>query len=109
VSAIDRPLSAVQAELLGAIGSREGRELLADILAPTVTTAVRQALDAREAPALPVQEAAKRLGLSVPTIWRRVRAGELQTIRVGRSVRVVLPAPSTAVEVRALARAARRR
>jgi excisionase family DNA binding protein len=39
---------------------------------------------------LRVREAAEALGCSVPTVRRKIRAGELPSLRVGRSVRVDL-------------------
>jgi excisionase family DNA binding protein len=55
-----------------------------------LTTAVR-AIEARLPPPLvSVQVAAKTLGCSIPTIRRKVAAGELAYIRIGRTVRVDL-------------------
>lgn len=60
--------------------------------------------------AVSVQEAAGRLGVSVSTLRRRIRAGDITPLRIGRSVRVdlaTLKSPE-ASEVARLAEAARR-
>jgi excisionase family DNA binding protein len=56
-----------------------------------------------------LQDAASRLGVSLSTIRRKVAAGEIPSIRVGRSVRLDLGAlrPLDVDEVAQLARAAR--
>lgn len=55
-------------------------------------------------------EAAVRLGVSLSTVRRRIRAGEVPVTRIGRSVRVDLGAlrPADDAEVVRLAEAARR-
>ena len=52
-------------------------------------------------PLVPVPEAAARLGLSVATVRRRLKDGELRAVRVGRAVRVDLSqvAPPSEEEV----------
>jgi excisionase family DNA binding protein len=37
---------------------------------------------------LKVPQVAKKLGVSVPTVWRLVGSGELDSIKVGRSRRI---------------------
>lgn len=37
---------------------------------------------------LKVPVVAKRLGVSIPTVWRLVGSGELESIKVGRSRRI---------------------
>ncbi len=61
-----------------------------------------------------VSEAARRLGLSTPTIRRRIKAGELATVRIGARVLVDLSAITThpdedVPELAQLARQGRRR
>ena len=46
----------------------------------------------RSAAPVTMREAARRLGVSLRTVERRVRAGELQAKRTGRAVRVIRPA-----------------
>jgi excisionase family DNA binding protein len=55
-------------------------------------------------------EAAARLGVSISTLRRRIRAGDVPVTRIGRSVRVDLGAlrPADQAEVVRLAEAARR-
>ena len=69
------------------------------------------AIAARLPPALTsVSEAARRLGLSTPTVRRRIKSGELPTVRIGARVLVDLSAITTTTpdDVAALAHAARR-
>jgi excisionase family DNA binding protein len=56
-----------------------------------------------------VQQAAAALRCSVPTIRRKVKAGEIPSMRIGRSVRIDLSKlrALTGAEVRDLARRAR--
>jgi excisionase family DNA binding protein len=60
-------------------------------------------------PLVNVQQAAAMLECSVPTIRRKVKAGEIPSVRVGRAVRVDLSKLQalTGAEVRDLARRAR--
>lgn len=60
-------------------------------------------------PLASVQQAAAMLGCSVPTIRRKVKAGEIPSVRVGRAVRVDLSKlrALTGAGVRDLARRAR--
>jgi excisionase family DNA binding protein len=55
-------------------------------------------------------EAATRLGVSLSTLRRRIRSGEVPVTRIGRSIRVDLGAlrPADQAEVTRLAEAARR-
>lgn len=57
-----------------------------------------------------VPEAARFLGVSVSTLRRRIRSGEVNVIRVGRSIRIDLAAlrPADEADVVRLADAARR-
>ncbi len=57
-----------------------------------------------------VSEAARRLGLSIPTVRRRIKAGELATVRIGARVLVDLSAitPVRGEDVARLAELARR-
>jgi excisionase family DNA binding protein len=57
-----------------------------------------------------VADAAKVLGVSISTLRRRIRAGDVPVTRIGRSVRVDLGAlrPADQAEVVRLAEAARR-
>jgi excisionase family DNA binding protein len=45
----------------------------------------------RAAEPLTMREAAKRLGVSLRTVERRVAAGEFRVVRTGRAVRVFIP------------------
>ncbi|HEX9048981.1 MAG TPA: helix-turn-helix domain-containing protein [Anaeromyxobacter sp.] len=58
---------------------------------------------------VPIDEAARILGVSVSTVRRQVRSGAIPSRRIGRSVRVDLAAlrPLEAEEVERLAREAR--
>lgn len=60
-------------------------------------------------PLASVQQAAEVLGCSVPTIRRKVKAGEIPSVRVGRAIRVDLSKlrALTGAEIRDLARRAR--
>jgi len=49
--------------------------------------------------ALEVRDAARRLGVSERTIWRRIRAGRLPVERAGRRILVLVPARWAAREV----------
>ncbi len=57
-----------------------------------------------------VSEAARRLGLSIPTVRRRIKAGELPTVKIGARVLVDLSAIKPVVEedIAVLAEQARR-
>ncbi len=78
-------------------------------LVPIVVAAVRAAVAEQERPWLSRADAARRLGCSVDTIDRSIRACEIEVQRIGsRGIRVRLPAaPASEIEVAALARAAR--
>ena len=56
-----------------------------------------------------IPEAARRLKVSVPTVRRQVKAGELPVVHVGKSVRINLAqvCPADEVKVAELAMAAR--
>lgn len=90
-------------------------EIIAASLAPLRAEMARLADEVRELrralpPLLVTQpEAAKRLGVSLSTIQRRVKAGELPCVKIGKSVRVDFAAlrPLDADAVARLAREAR--
>ena len=76
---------------------------LEELIASQVEAAVRRAMApverelarvraALEAEGVPVEEAARRLGLSKRVVERKVRSGELPSVKVGGARRVVLSA-----------------
>jgi excisionase family DNA binding protein len=90
-------------------------EIIAAHLTPLRAEVARLADEVRQLrrampPLLVTQrEAAKTLGVSLSTIQRKVKSGEVPSVRVGKSVRVDLAAvrPLGAEEVARLAREAR--
>ena len=51
---------------------------------PTETKSSNRSAD----PLLTIREAAERLGVSIETVRRRIKAGELRVIRDGRIIRI---------------------
>lgn len=63
-------------------------EELADIVERAVRTAMRDVSPANGPQLVTIAEAAKRLDVNPRTVRRRIAAGELPVIHVGRSVRI---------------------
>lgn len=63
-------------------------EQLEQIVERAISKALSRAPTERKP--LPVSEAAAALGVSVRTLRRRIKAGEMPVVRVGRAVRVDL-------------------
>jgi excisionase family DNA binding protein len=86
----------------------------ADDIRAIVRAEVRAALEdleaRRELDPLPIPEAARKLGVSVSTLRRRISAGEVPVVRLGRTVRVDMAAVKPAeAKIARLALAARAR
>jgi len=77
----------------------------------TLTVAIRSLERHLPAPLVSVHEAAERLGVSVNTVRRRVKSGDIPSTRIGKAVRVDLRKvrPLTQSEVDELASNAMRR
>jgi excisionase family DNA binding protein len=76
----------------------------------TLTESIEKLRRASPSTFVPMSEAASRLGVSLSTLRRRIRAGDVPVVRIGRSVRVDLGAlrPADQAEVARLTEAARR-
>jgi excisionase family DNA binding protein len=59
-------------------------------VAPLVAELARLRAERDETP-VTMREAARRLGVSLRTVERRVAAGEIESVQTGRARRVVLP------------------
>ena len=70
-----------------------------------LTVAIRSLERHLPAPLVSVQDAAERLGVSVNTVRRRVKSGDIPCTRIGKALRVDLTRvrPLDQIEVRALA------
>jgi excisionase family DNA binding protein len=85
-------------------------EQLAQLVKNAVAEALREHAHEGQGQHVTVAEAARRLAVNPKTIHRRIRAGELQAIRIGRAVRVSLEGLAVGEEQLAqLAREARTR
>lgn len=83
---------------------------LARALEPLLRKVVREELARRQADeAVSIPEAARRLGVSVSTVRRQIRAREIPSFRVGSQVRIrasaIAPADDAVIDLAARARA----
>ena len=61
---------------------------LAQVIRRLVNESVDERMDKERSVGVSVPEAAKILGVSVTTVWRKIRAGEIETERVLGHVRI---------------------
>jgi len=94
------------------VTSRTGRLVLAlQDQVGSLTDAVRSLQRSLPAPLVSVQDAAARLGVSVNTVRRRVKSGDIPSTRIGKVVRVDLTnlRPLSDDEIRVMAQRALQR